>query len=52
MRKNHFTIRQMTRQEIYIAVDWAAMEGWNPVFARCGFILCRRSSYPWRGSLV
>ncbi len=30
MQKNHFTIRQMSRQEVDIAIDWAAMEGWNP----------------------
>ena len=25
-----FTIRPMTRQELPIAIDWAAAEGWNP----------------------
>ena len=25
-----YTIRPMTRQEVSIAVDWAASEGWNP----------------------
>jgi GNAT superfamily N-acetyltransferase len=30
MPKNSYTIRTMTRQEINIAVDWAAAEGWNP----------------------
>ncbi len=29
-RDNHYTIRVMTRQEVDIAVDWAAAEGWNP----------------------
>lgn len=26
----HLTIRRMTREEMDIAVDWAAKEGWNP----------------------
>lgn len=30
MRKSNFTIRAMTRQEIDVAIDWAAAEGWNP----------------------
>ncbi|MGZ4994338.1 MAG: GNAT family N-acetyltransferase [Methylobacter sp.] len=30
MPKNSYTIRTMTRQEVNIAVDWAAEEGWNP----------------------
>jgi len=30
MPKNSYTIRTMSRQEINIAVDWAAAEGWNP----------------------
>jgi GNAT superfamily N-acetyltransferase len=30
MPKNSYTIRAMTRQEINIAVAWAAEEGWNP----------------------
>ena len=29
-RKSSYTIRTMTRQEIDIAIDWAAAEGWNP----------------------
>lgn len=27
---SNYTIRTMTRQELDIAVDWAAAEGWNP----------------------
>jgi hypothetical protein len=30
MRKTGYTIRTMTRQEVDMAVDWAATEGWNP----------------------
>ncbi|MCK9620277.1 MAG: GNAT family N-acetyltransferase [Methylobacter sp.] len=30
MQKDSYTIRTMTRQEVNIAVDWAAEEGWNP----------------------
>jgi hypothetical protein len=30
MQKNSYTIRTMTRQEVNIAVGWAAEEGWNP----------------------
>ncbi|OGV68656.1 MAG: GNAT family N-acetyltransferase [Lentisphaerae bacterium RIFOXYB12_FULL_65_16] len=30
MRKSNHTIRTMTRQEVDIAIDWAAAEGWNP----------------------
>jgi hypothetical protein len=30
MQKSIFTIRAMTRQEMDVAVDWAAAEGWNP----------------------
>lgn len=30
MQKNSFIIRTMTRQEVNIAIDWAAEEGWNP----------------------
>lgn len=30
MPDNRYTIRTMTRQEVDIAVDWAAAEGWNP----------------------
>jgi hypothetical protein len=30
MQKSSYTIRTMTRQEINIAIDWAAEEGWNP----------------------
>lgn len=27
---SNFSIRTMTRQELNIAIDWAAAEGWNP----------------------
>lgn len=30
MDKSYYTIRPMVRQEVDIAVDWAAVEGWNP----------------------
>lgn len=30
MQKNSYTIRTMTRQELNIAIEWAAEEGWNP----------------------
>lgn len=30
MQKSHYTIRTMARQEVDIAVEWAAAEGWNP----------------------
>lgn len=30
MQKSRYTIRTMTRQEVNIAIDWAAEEGWNP----------------------
>ncbi|PPK73303.1 acetyltransferase (GNAT) family protein [Methylobacter tundripaludum] len=30
MQKNSYTIRTMARQELDIALDWAAEEGWNP----------------------
>lgn len=30
MAENKYTIRTMTRQEVDIAIDWAAAEGWNP----------------------
>lgn len=30
MQNNRYTIRIMTRQELDIAIDWAAAEGWNP----------------------
>jgi hypothetical protein len=30
MPDNRYTIRAMTRQEVDIAIDWAAAEGWNP----------------------
>ena len=30
MQKSSYTIRAMTRQEVDIAIDWAAAEGWNP----------------------
>jgi hypothetical protein len=30
MQNSSYTIRAMTRQEVDIAIDWAAAEGWNP----------------------
>ena len=30
MQERNYTIRVMTRQEVDIAIDWAAAEGWNP----------------------
>ena len=30
MRKHAYAIRPMTRNEVDVAVDWAAAEGWNP----------------------
>lgn len=30
MSENNFEIRTMSREEVNIAVDWAAAEGWNP----------------------
>jgi GNAT superfamily N-acetyltransferase len=30
MPKRSYTIRTMTRQELDIAIEWAAAEGWNP----------------------
>jgi ribosomal protein S18 acetylase RimI-like enzyme len=30
VQKRDFTIRAMTRQELDIAIDWAAAEGWDP----------------------
>ncbi|GAA3546080.1 GNAT family N-acetyltransferase [Zobellella aerophila] len=30
MQNNNYIIRTMTRQEVDIAIDWAAAEGWNP----------------------
>lgn len=30
MQGNNYTIREMTRQEVDIAIEWAAAEGWNP----------------------
>ncbi len=30
MQKSSYAIRTMTRQEVNIATDWAAAEGWNP----------------------
>jgi len=30
MASSNFTIRTMSRDEMSIAVDWAAVEGWNP----------------------
>lgn len=30
MQKNKVTIRTMPREEVDIAIDWAAEEGWNP----------------------
>jgi hypothetical protein len=29
MEKSSYTIRRMTRQEVDIAIDWAAAEGWS-----------------------
>ena len=30
MKDQHYTIRTMAREEVDIAVEWAAREGWNP----------------------
>lgn len=30
MQEQSFTIKVMTKEEVNIAVDWAAQEGWNP----------------------
>ncbi|MCX5811165.1 MAG: GNAT family N-acetyltransferase [Proteobacteria bacterium] len=30
MGENRFVIRQMTKDDVELAVDWAAREGWNP----------------------
>lgn len=30
MQQNDFTIRVMTRQDLELALEWAAAEGWNP----------------------
>jgi ribosomal protein S18 acetylase RimI-like enzyme len=30
MQQSSYTIKTMTRQEVDIAIDWAAAEGWNP----------------------
>ena len=30
MQKENYTIRTMTREEVEIAIEWAAKEGWNP----------------------
>lgn len=30
MKNQHYQIRTMTRDEIALAIDWAAIEGWNP----------------------
>src|SRR5436190_6682315 len=30
MQRRSYAIRSMTRQEVDIAIDWAAAEGWNP----------------------
>lgn len=30
MSTDSFTIRRMTRAEVDLAIEWAAMEGWNP----------------------
>ena len=30
MKDQGFTVRRMTRQELDLAVEWAAAEGWNP----------------------
>ncbi|MFH0999149.1 MAG: GNAT family N-acetyltransferase [Pseudomonadota bacterium] len=32
MQDIRYTIRTMTRQQVDIAIDWAAAEGWNPGF--------------------
>ncbi len=30
MQDSNYTIRAMTRQDVDVAIDWAAAEGWNP----------------------
>ncbi len=30
MGHEDFIIRRMTREELHLAIDWAAIEGWNP----------------------
>lgn len=30
MNQHHYQIRTMTRDELALAIDWAAVEGWNP----------------------
>jgi len=30
MQNENFTIKAMTQEEVGVAVDWAAKEGWNP----------------------
>jgi GNAT superfamily N-acetyltransferase len=39
MQNKNYTIRTMDRKEVDIAIEWAAMEGWNPGFhdADCYF---------------
>ncbi|MGD8837663.1 MAG: GNAT family N-acetyltransferase [Desulfobacteraceae bacterium] len=39
MKNKRYKIKQMTREEMDIAIDWAAKEGWNPGFhdADCFF---------------
>lgn len=39
MNSNRYTIRVMSREEVDLAMDWAAKEGWNPGFhdADCYF---------------
>mgnify|MGYP003581476289 CR=1 FL=1 len=32
MHTSSYTIRTMTREEVDIAIDWAAAEAWNPGF--------------------
>ncbi|MCE9686639.1 GNAT family N-acetyltransferase [Shewanella sp. AS16] len=30
MQQKHYNIRTMTREEVTLAIEWAAQEGWNP----------------------
>ena len=30
MHNNVYSIRTMTQDEVELAIDWAAREGWNP----------------------
>jgi hypothetical protein len=48
MGSSHYTIRKMSRDEINIAVDWAASEGWNPA---CSAKVCDRAM-AWTGGEV